>query len=206
MGGGGKDKKGGGLALGYEEKANIKLEELETGSKDILGVEGKIDNKKCRIILCYFDCTKQLSGEDYKRNRSIQTKVESLMEVDPDTSLMVLGDMNGRLVELEPGIKSDANGEMIRSWVENKDLIHLNAMDTCIGRYTFESLNGRSAIDHVLVNDSMGQKHISMWVDEDKTMLDISDHNLVRVWFKMGWRRASEWAGGGRVDGLEAGE
>ena len=159
---------------------------METGSKDILAVEGKVNNRKTRIVLCYFDCTKQLSGDDYERNRTIQSKVESLMGVDPGTALLVLGDMNGRLVELEPGIKSDANGEMIRSWVENKDLIHLNAMDTCIGRYTFESLNGRSAIDHVLVNESMGQKHISMWVDEDKTMLNISDHNLVRVWFKMG--------------------
>ena len=25
-----------------------------------------------------------------------------------------------------------------------------------------------------------------MWVDEDKTMLNISDHNLVRAWFNMG--------------------
>ena len=142
-----KDKKGGGLALGYEEKANIKMEELNTGSIDILGIEGKINNKKCRIILCYFDCTKQLSGEDYDRNRSIQAKIESLLEVDPDTSLMVLGDMNGRLVELEPNIKSDVNGEMVKSWVENKNLIHLNAMDTCIGRYTFRTINGRSAIN-----------------------------------------------------------
>merc|ERR1711888_56695 len=108
-----KDKKGGGLALGYEEKANIRMEELNTGSIDILGIEGKINTKKCRIILCYFDCTKQLNGKDYNRNRLIQTKVENLMEVDPDTSLICLGDMNGRLVELEPGIKSDANGEMI---------------------------------------------------------------------------------------------
>ena len=181
-----KDKKGGGLALGYEEKANIRMEEIKTGSTDILGIEGRIYNKKCRIILCYFDCTKQLSGVDYERNRSIQTKVENLLEVDPDTYLMVLGDLNGRLVELEPNIKSDANGEMIRSWVEKKNLIHLNAMDTCKGKYTFKTVNGKSAIDHVLVNENMRQKHLNMWVDEDKTMLDISDHNLVRVWFKMG--------------------
>merc|ERR1712082_33627 len=30
------------------------------------------------------------------------------------------------------------------------------------------------------------EKHISMWVDEDKTMLNISDHNLVRAWFNIG--------------------
>merc|ERR1711888_81268 len=177
----------GGLALGYDEKANIKMEKLETGSNDILAVEGKIYNKKDRIILCYFDCTKELSGGDYRRNRAIQSKVENLMGVDPDTALMVLGDINGRLKLLEPHIRaSDANGRMVESWTENKDLIHLNAMDTCIGRYTFKSQNGKSAIDHVLVNDCMATSHISMWIDEDKTMLDISDHNLVRVWFKLG--------------------
>ena len=91
------DKKGGGLALGYDKKANIKLEEIETGSKDILAVEGKINNRKTRIVLCYFDCTKQLSGDDYERNRTIQSKVENLMGVDPGTALLVLGDMNGRI-------------------------------------------------------------------------------------------------------------
>merc|ERR1712033_39798 len=104
----------------------------------------------------------------------------------PDTFLMVLGDMNGRLVELEPNIKTDANGEMVKLWIEQKEMIHLNAQETCRGKYTFSTVNGRSAIDHVLVNENMRQKYLSMWVDEDKTMLDISDHNLVRVWFKMG--------------------
>merc|ERR1711888_130302 len=42
-------KKGGGLALGYDKKENVKLEEIETGSKDILAVEGKINNRKTRI-------------------------------------------------------------------------------------------------------------------------------------------------------------
>ena len=32
----------------------------------------------------------------------------------------------------------------------------------------------------------MASRHISMWIDEDKTMLNISDHNLVRIWFKLG--------------------
>merc|ERR1712050_520775 len=69
---------------------------------------------------------------------------------------------------------------------EKRDLIHLNAMESCIGRYTFKSQNGKSAIDHVLVNEIMASRHISMWIDEDKTMLNISDHNLVRIWFKLG--------------------
>ena len=178
-------KKGGGLAIGFDIKADIKLEEIDSGSNDILAIEGKINNTKCRLVLCYFDCTKQLSGKDYDRNRSIQTKVENLMKVDPNTALLVLGDMNGRLIELEPGIKTDANGKMINSWIDKEDMHHLNALESCVGRYTFESLNGKSAIDHMLTNYYMRERHLGMWIDEDRTMLDISDHNLVRAWFKL---------------------
>ena len=125
------------------------MAEIESGSSDILAVEGKIYNKKVRIILCYFDCTKEMSGKDYKRNRVIQERVEDLMGVDPGTALMVLGDINGRLKLLEPTIRaSDANGRMIESWTDNKDLIHLNAMDTCIGRYTFNPRNGICSLSH----------------------------------------------------------
>ena len=62
-----REKKGGGLALGYATEANVKLEEVETNSNDILAVEGKINNNKCRIVLCYFDCTKLLHGRDFTK-------------------------------------------------------------------------------------------------------------------------------------------
>ena len=38
----------------------------------------------------------------------------------------------------------------------------------------------------MLTNKLLYEKHISMWIDEDKTMLNISDHNLVRAWFHIG--------------------
>merc|ERR1712082_27349 len=53
------EKKGGGLALGYAESANIKLEEIKVKSNDILALEGMINGAKCRIILCYFNCSKK---------------------------------------------------------------------------------------------------------------------------------------------------
>ena len=181
-----REKKGGGLALGYATSSNLKFEELNTESSDILAVEGRIKGTKCRIVLCYFDCTKKLKGGDYARNREVQKKVEKLMEVDLDTALLVLGDFNGRLKKIEPNIKTDANGHMLETWVDKSDLFHLNTMNTCTGKYTFTSLNGKSAIDHMLTNKMLYEKHISMWIDEDKTMLNISDHNLVRAWFQIG--------------------
>ena len=64
-------------------------------------MEGTVNEKKIRIILCYFDCTKKMKGGDFKRNRGLQKKVERFIDVEPGTNLIVLGDINGRLTKLE---------------------------------------------------------------------------------------------------------
>merc|ERR1712179_212032 len=177
---------GGGLALGYREEANVELEEIEVKSSDILAVEGSINHTKFRIVLCYFGSKKLVKGTEHEKNRNLQKQVEKLMEVDPGTLLLVLGDINGRLAQLEEGKVTDCNGEMLESWVENHGMHHLNTLDTCEGIYTFSTVNGKSAIDHILTNDILFEKHISMYIDEDKAMLNLSDHNLVRAWFQIG--------------------
>ena len=180
------EKRGGGLTLGYAEEKNVRLEEIETKSNDLLVLDGKINERKTRIILCYFDCTKKLKGADFKRNRGLEKEIGKFLEVEPGINLIVLGDMNGRLTRLEPNIKTDANGKMIERWIDKYNLVHLNNQITCIGKYTYESKNGKSAIDHILTNNSMFNKHLGMLIDEEKTMLNISDHNLIRAWFKLG--------------------
>merc|ERR1711913_74938 len=110
---------------------------------------------------------------------------EDLMEVDADTELVCLGDMNGRLSRLEPDIKSDENGKMVENWVRNKDMNLLNETEECEGVYTFTSPNGHSAIDHILTNDTMTRKYQGNFIDEQRSLLNISDHNLVRAWFKL---------------------
>merc|ERR1711913_255458 len=71
-----KEKKGGGLAIGYDKDADIKLEQIKIKNNDILALEGTILNTKIRIILCYFDNTKLKSGTDFNRNRRLQNEVE----------------------------------------------------------------------------------------------------------------------------------
>ena len=68
----------------------------------------------------------------------------------------------------------------------NLDINHLNITEQCTGTYTFCSKNGRSAIDHVLVNGTLLENYVGMHIDEDRVMLNISDHSLVRDWFKLG--------------------
>merc|ERR1711874_823399 len=86
----------------------------------------------------------------------------------------------------------------LEEWTVNLDLNHLNITEQCTGTYTFCSKNGRSAIDHVLVNGTLLENYVGMHIDEDRVMLNISDHSLVRVWFRISsnnegtsWKKAS---------------
>ena len=101
--------------------------------------------------------------------------------MDPDVSLIFLGDLNGRLSKLEPNIRTDTNGNMIEEWIIKHNLNHLNQSEECVGTYTFSTKNGKSAIDHMLVNDTMFTGFKGMHIDEERMFLEFSDHCLVRA-------------------------
>ena len=139
------------------------------------------------------DSDKKKSGKNYNKNRKIQEEIEKLLEVEPEVSLICLGDFNGRLKTLEPNIETDENGEMIEEWMSKFDLNHLNQTEECIGTYTFGTKNGKSTIDHILTNEKLFEGYKGMHIDEDKALLRISDYNLVRAWFKVGPTSKPRW-------------
>ena len=51
----------------------------------------------------------------------------------------------------------------------------------------------RSAIDHVLINTKMGECFKGMRIDENAEELNISDHNLLRSWYKLGRENGTSW-------------
>ena len=191
------EKKGGGLAIGYIENKMIELEEKDTGSNDVMVLEGLIYGENIRIILTYMDCSKMKSGKNYDHNRRLQKIIEKWMEVDPGTMLVCLGDFNARMRDLETKIRqSDENGKMIEEWTREKGLHHLNQQKNCTGVYTFgRTIKAKSAIDHVLVNDDMISKFKGMDIDEDRIQIDISDHNLIRAWFNIRHDKQENWKG-----------
>merc|ERR1712121_329988 len=102
--------------------------------------------------------------------------------------------MNARMSILETNIETDANGIMIEEWISGKDMTHLNRTEKCIGKFTFGRPEGRrSAIDHVLVNNKLYEDFKGMTIDENGEEINISDHNLVRSWFKVGREKPGIW-------------
>ena len=173
--------------IGHLIDERIKLEKKDTESDDILIVEGEVHKEKIRIILVYFNCGKLAVGRRYEENRKIQEEIEKFMQVEEGVNLVILGDINARLRILEPGIENDINGKMIEEWITGKNLIHLNRSEKCRGTYTFGRPEGRrSAVDYIIVNQEMSIKYKGMRIDENGEELNISDHNLVRCWFRLG--------------------
>ena len=115
--------------IGFKDDRKINMEEIKTTSIDILALEGTVRGHKMRIILTYLDSDKRKSGKNYVRNRKIQKQIEELLEVDPETTLICLGDLNGRMKTLEPEIETDENGKMIKKWIPKYNLNHLNQTD-----------------------------------------------------------------------------
>ena len=74
--------KGGGLAIGYIEDSKIIMEEIETNSEDIMVLDGTIHNEKIRIILAYFNCSKELEGSIYQENREMQREIDGFMQIE----------------------------------------------------------------------------------------------------------------------------
>ena len=139
-------------------------------------------------------CSKERKGEDYDANRRLQKEIEKYIEVDPEINLICLGDINGRLKTLEPGIETDYNGKMVEECMEKLSLHHLNQSDKCVGVYTYGVHGGpRSAIDHVLVNNKLMEHFKGMHIDENREELNISDHNLVKTWFNIGRGEKTTW-------------
>merc|ERR1712121_465773 len=64
-----RDKKGGGLMIGFKDDKKTIMEEIKTESSDILALEETVRGSKIRIILAYMDSDKKKSGKNYVRNK-----------------------------------------------------------------------------------------------------------------------------------------
>ncbi|CAL4150581.1 unnamed protein product [Meganyctiphanes norvegica] len=188
-------KKGGGLKILIEKSKQIKFKKVDRKSKEILEIVGVCFGMELKIILVYLDVDKGELGK--LNNGKIKKEIEESIKNQNKGGLMILGDFNGHSELLEPNRKEDLNGKMIKEWIENFDLILLNADCKCEGIYTRCRGEQKSAIDMVMVNEEMYRICNKMEIDEGKEIISFSDHNLINIDLKLG---------GGNKNGFKSGK
>lgn len=175
----GKDEqKGGGLLVMFKDTEDIQAVQKKTINKDILVLEARIQSTNLIIILVY------VSLSDKGRQNSVQLELSNLIEKYEEETLILLGDFNGHI-----GFLGDQpinrNGKMILEWMGNNSMIMLNDDLQCEGMYTWSRNEQKSVIDYALCNKKFFDIYTSMKIDQEQEKVDISDHNLIEINFKV---------------------
>ena len=173
-----RDTKGGGLMIMYKMSSGIECTKLDSGHRDILYVNCKYQALQVRIILIY------MSTNNKARNKDIQHKVESILKKEEENALLMLGDFNGHVGFIGPQ-QCDDNGRMVLNWLEEYNLVLLNADPNCSGETTWSRGSQKSSIDFLMVNQKMYQFFHEMTIDEHKCIFDLSDHHLIEAQFNI---------------------
>ena len=185
------DKKGGGLKILMEKTKKVEVAKNESKSTEILEIEGTLFDNKMKIILVYFDVNN--NKDAIKKNDEIRKEIESKMKRNAGKALMILGDLNAHTKILEPEKKENGNGQIVNKWIDELDLMILNADEKCAGKWTRTRNNQQSAIDLVLVNRKMYEICKKMEIDEGKEIIGFSDHNLIEITLSIGTRKGKSF-------------
>lgn len=143
------DKKGGGLSVFMNERDGCDIKEKECDNADILKVEVKVRNTVIIMLLTYIDVS------DRTRNGKIITKIDEELEKVQDEQLVILlGDFDGHLGFIGPQ-PLNYNGKEVLDIMDKWNMILLNGDLKCEGEITRRQGNIGSAIDFILVNETM---------------------------------------------------
>ena len=171
------DKKGGGLLILFDRA--FEFLELNSQSCNVLITEIEINKEKVTLVLVYVDCV------DENRNAKIYDQLNTyICSHDELNKLIVLGVFNGHLGFIGSQ-ELNRNGRRVLELMESHNLVLLNGDDRCQGEVTRKERDVESAIDFMLVNEKMYNGFVNMYVDEAKSIFDLSDHCILKADFKL---------------------
>ena len=151
---------------------------MKNTNKEILEAEGKIYGIGIKIVVVYFDSDR---GEDGKEaNKRIKRDIQRIIENNEQEGLIIAGDFNGHLRMID-GRKDDENGKMIIGWGEEYGLITLNLEEKCEGTYTRIVKEQKTTVDYILVNKKIYDIVEEIEIDENRDILEGSDHVAMRM-------------------------
>ena len=85
---------------------------------------------------------------------------------------------------------------MVIDWINDFNLILINGDERCVGQLTWSRQNQKSTIDFVLMNNEAYKVFQKMKIDEEKEIMDISDHNLVTLELEIATRASNGYREG----------
>ena len=100
-----------------------------------------------------------------------------------DEKMLIIGDFNGHIGLLGKQ-KIDKNGRRVLDLADRFNLSILNLDDKCVGDITWSQRGMESVIDFALINQTLYKEFVSMFIDEQGEILNISDHNMIQIELK----------------------
>jgi len=172
------DKRGGGLMFVWRQDEGLEIEKIQNESPDILAVRVRVGSLDFVAVLVYADT------RDMDRNRTLYGHLNELTREVSEVPKVIMGDFNAHV-----GFLGDhplnANGELMLRFMEDWNLVMLNAHENCEGLYTRIQGLERSVLDYYLVDERMSNKFRYAYVDESKEVFDLSDHCYMSAGFEI---------------------
>ncbi|KAG0715447.1 hypothetical protein GWK47_011916 [Chionoecetes opilio] len=175
------EKKGGGAGILMKEKAGRTIEEINP-TRDIenqLGYnKGDIVTVKVREQKEVWWVTVVYMGVEGRGNQEDNRKLfEAMLEIKEKVGRdkwVIMGDMNGHIGLMEERV--NRNGELLLDFSEKSGCRIKNWESE--NPTTWRDRNNESAIDYILVNESVNRQGCRIWKNED---VDISDHSMIGI-------------------------
>ena len=178
------DKKGGGLLATFKKNSWFKMQQVETKSADLLYAILKVYNTTIHLMLVYLSIPN--TCDDKERNLKLIEEIGAILEKveEANGAGLVLGDFNGHTGVLGYQ-RQNENGQIVMNLMSNYGLTLLNLDEACQGTYTWTRNEQKSVIDFVMANKKCYEYFERLLIDEDREILDISDHNVLTLELKI---------------------
>ncbi|KAK3889166.1 hypothetical protein Pcinc_006740 [Petrolisthes cinctipes] len=119
-----------------------------------------------------------------RKNKILTRHIHNILQKHEEEPLVLLGNFNGHFGFIGRQ-EVNQNGNRVLSWAEKYYLTILNGDLRCKGETTWSRGEQSSAIDFILVNQTVYEKFCGMEIDEEGKHFDLSDHNQICATFNI---------------------
>ena len=164
-----------GLLVAAKEGTFVSMDKVTSENvaedKNILAVQVKYPNRSIRVIVAHApqETDKQENRERFFHNMKLETERAELN----GESILIVGDMNGRIAE-NGKLCSSPNGEYLNTFINEHSLRVANFHTSASGKWTriqqTKVGEEKSAIDYILLDESLYCGVKEVLIDESKLL------------------------------------